>query len=124
MTRRTEATMLDHNLQPDERVATLAPPVHVVASELAIAPEGADHLEAAFQDRLGEVDGYPGFIHLEVWKDGRRPGRYLMITWWDSPAAFHDYLRSDAHHRSHERIPTQPARPAPVRVDQFSLIAR
>ena len=105
-------------------VATLAPAVHVVVSELAISPEGADHLETAFQDRLGEVDGFPGFLHLEVWKDGRRPGRYLMVTWWESPDAFHQYLRSDAHYRSHARIPTQPARPAPVRVDQFSLIAR
>lgn len=107
----------------DVRAATLAPAAHVVVSELAIAPEGAEHLEAAFQDRLGEVDDCPGFIHLEVWKDGRRPGRYLMVTWWDTPDAFHRYLRSDAHHRSHARIPTQPARPAPVRVDQFSLIA-
>ena len=106
----------------DDRVATPAPPVHVVVSELAIAPEGADHLETAFQDRLGEVDGFPGFIHLEVWKDGRRPGRYLMVTWWNSPDAFHQYLRSDAHRRSHARIPRDPARPEPVRVDQFSLI--
>lgn len=115
---------MPHNrLRTDERVATLASPVHVVVSELAIAPEGSEHLEATFQDRLGEVDGFPGFIRLEVWKDGHHPGRYLMVTWWDSPDAFHRYLRSDAHHRSHARVPTHPARPAPVRVDRFSLIA-
>ena len=115
--------MHQNSLRSTAPVAALTPTAHVVVSELAIAPEGAVHLETAFRNRLGEVDGFPGFIHLEVWKDGRRPGRYLMVSWWDSPVAFHQYLRSEAHHRSHARIPTSPARPAPVRVDQFSRIA-
>lgn len=114
---------MPHPRRSDDRAPTLTPTVHVVASEIAIASEGAETLEAAFQDRLGEVDGFPGFIHLEVWKDGRRPGRFVMVSWWDSPDAFHQYLRSDSHRHSHARIPTQPARPAPVRVDQFSVIS-
>ena len=98
--------------------------VHVVVSELAIDPVGAERLEQAFRDRLGAVDDFEGFIRLEVWKDERRPGRYLMTTWWDSPDAFRQYMRSTEHHRSHERIPAEPARPRPVRVERFSLIAQ
>jgi len=97
--------------------------MHVVVSELAVAVEGAAPLEAAFRERLGEVDDFAGHVGLEVWKDDRRPGRYLQVTWWESPAAFHSYMRSDAHRRSHARIPVDPVRPTGVRVDRFSLLA-
>jgi len=95
----------------------------VVVSELAVAVEGSGQLEAAFRQRLGEVDDFAGHLGLEVWKDDRRPGRYLQVTWWESPAAFHRYMRSDAHRRSHARIPAAPVRPTGVRVDRFSLLA-
>jgi heme-degrading monooxygenase HmoA len=108
---------------PDDHCAHPAPGIHVVVSELAIAPSASASLEAAFGDRLGDVDTFPGHRRLEVWKDDRRPGRYLMVTWWDTPAAFHQYLRSDAHRASHARIPTEPARPRGVRVDRFTRLA-
>lgn len=95
-----------------------------MVSELQIALEGTGSLEAAFRDRLGEVDDYPGHLGLQVWKDGRRPGRYLMVTWWQTEADFHRYMRSEEHRRSHDRIPTVPVRPRAVRVDRFELICR
>ena len=95
----------------------------MVVSELAIATEATDALETAFRGRLGAVDNFPGHRQLQVWKDERRAGRYLMVTWWDSPDAFHHYLRSDAHRDSHARIPTEPARPRGVRVERFSLLS-
>lgn len=96
---------------------------HVVVSELEIAPEGSSTLETAFGERLGEVDAFPGHVGLQVWKDPRRPGRYLMVTWWESEAAFHNYMRSESHRRSHARIPSEPARPHPVRVERFSVVS-
>ncbi len=100
----------------------LSPGLHVVMSELAVEAAGTDALEAAFRDRLGEVDSYPGHRGLQVWRDDRHEGRYLMISWWDNPTVFREYMRSEAHHRSHDRIPTEPARARPVHVDQFTLI--
>ena len=114
--------MPDELPRMSELRAPRSPGIHVVVSELAVAVEGSLQLEAAFCQRLGEVDDFPGHVGLEVWKDERRPGRYLQVTWWDSPAAFHSYMRSDAHHRSHARIPADP-RPTGVRVDRFSLLA-
>lgn len=96
---------------------------HVVLSELEIAPEGSSTLEAAFRERLGEVDEFPGHVGLQVWKDPRRPGRYLMVTWWESEAAFRSYMRSESHRRSHARIPSEPVRPHPVRVERFSVVS-
>ncbi len=37
-----------------------------------------------------------------------------MASWWDGKASFQAYMRSESHHRSHDRIPdgTDGARPA------------
>lgn len=81
-------------------------------------------LERAFTDRLGEVEGEAGFQRLEVWRDVKRAGTYVMVTWWDSEADFRAYLRSDAHDRSHARVPTSPVRPRGAGLDRYQVIAR
>jgi heme-degrading monooxygenase HmoA len=93
-----------------------------MVSELAVDPSGAEQLEDAFGDRLGEVDGWPGFIRLEVWRDPRNAGRYLMVSWWETREAFSSWMHSTAHDRSHERIPNDPS-PRPVRFDRYEVIA-
>ena len=98
--------------------------LHVVLSELAIAPEGSEMLEAAFRDRLGEVDAFEGHRGLQVWRDERHAGRYFMVTWWDTPDAFKHYMRSQSHHDSHARMPMSPVRPHPVHVDQLTVVSR
>jgi heme-degrading monooxygenase HmoA len=98
------------------------PGAHVVVSELVVAEEGIESLEAAFRARLGEVDSFPGHLGLQVWRDDRHRGRYVMVTWWETADAFAQYMRSDSHRRSHARIPSEPARPRAVRVDRFSMV--
>lgn len=97
---------------------------HVVTSHLRIDPDGAQTLEDAFADRLGEVEDAPGFQHLEVWRDTATPGQYVMVSWWDSPEAFHAYMGSDAHRRSHARIPRDPHAPRAQAVDRYQVVAR
>ena len=93
-----------------------------MVSELAVDPDGAATLEAAFADRLGEVDHWPGFQRLEVWRDPRHAGRYLMVSWWDTREQFTAWMRSQSHNRSHARVPTERA-PRPVRFDRYQVIA-
>ena len=97
---------------------------HVVSSHLQIDPDGAETLEQAFADRLGEVEDAPGFQHLEVWRDTTAPGRYVMVSWWDSAEAFRSYMGSEAHRRSHARIPRDPHAPSAVAIDRFEVVAR
>ena len=96
---------------------------HVVVSELAIEEVGIAGLEAAFSDRLGEVDSFPGHLGLQVWRDNQKPGRYLMVTWWETEDDFRRYMQSDAHRCSHARIPSEPARPKAVRVSRYSVVS-
>ena len=80
-------------------------PVYVSVSRLQVDPSRVDDLVSAFRSRLGQVDAFPGFLGLEVWHSDRSPGEILMVSHWHSKAEFTAYMRSEAHHRSHERIP-------------------
>lgn len=96
----------------------------VVTSELRVAPEGAAELTGAFRDRLRLVDGWSGFRDLEVWQDRRDESRFVMTSWWESREAFAEYMRSDDHRRSHDRVPGGVARPSAVSVSRFDVVAR
>jgi len=96
----------------------------VVTSELAVPPGSGDVLEEAFRNRLGEVEDHDGFLRLEVWRDSRADDRYLMVSWWRDEAAFASYLRSDAHRRSHARIPAGPHRPRGIGLARYEVVAR
>ena len=101
-----------------------APQLYVVMSHIQIDPGGADTLDRAFRERLGEVERAPGFVRLEVWRSERDPGRYAMTTWWERKEDFRRYMASDAHSRSHARIPSSPARPRGAGIDRYTLVAR
>lgn len=98
--------------------------LHVVVSHVEVDPDGADELEQAFVDRLGEVEEARGFVRLEVWRNDREPGRYVMATWWHREEDFRAYMRSQAHRRSHQRIPTDPYPPRGLGLDRYTLVAR
>lgn len=87
-------------------------------------PEAAGTLVESFQDRVGLVDAWEDFDRLEVWQDRADRGRFVMTSWWSSRDAFVTYMRSDDHRRSHDRIPTGEARPRPVGLSRFDLVAR
>ena len=110
-------------LRRGHRPGDSPPASFVVASELAVEPCGAQVLEEAFRDRLGEVEQYAGFQRLEVWRDHSAEGSYLMVTWWDDEKAFRTYMRSGEHKTSHARIPSEPARAKGVGLRRFTLVA-
>lgn len=95
----------------------------VVASTIRVPVRGASALEAAFSHRLREVDEVPGFRRLEVWSDLSDETCYLMVSWWDSHDAFLSYMRSDAHRRSHDRIPTGAEAPRPAGLSRYTVVA-
>jgi heme-degrading monooxygenase HmoA len=80
--------------------------VYVSMSRLRVQPERSDELVDAFRGRLGLVDGFDGFVDLQVWRSDRDPGEVLMVSRWRDRAAFSAYMRSAEHKRSHERIPS------------------
>lgn len=108
--------------------ATVAPsrpgPAFVAYSQIAVPDGGRERLEAAFGDRLGAVDRWPGFRSLEIWSDLGDANAYVMVSWWDSAEAFQGYMRSDDHQRSHDRIPDGDDRPRPRGFRRYRVVAR
>jgi heme-degrading monooxygenase HmoA len=99
-------------------------PPFVIVSDLRVAEVGAATLEQAFRERLGEVDAWPGFLELQVWRDERDAERFVMVSWWRSRDDYVAYMRSAAHRRSHERIPVEPAAPRATGIGTFRVVAR
>ena len=78
--------------------------MYVSLSRLRIAPERAPELVAAFRDRVGLVDGFEGFVDLQVWQSDRDEGELIMVSRWRDRDAFKRYMRSADHRVSHDRI--------------------
>lgn len=78
---------------------------YVSVSRLRVDPAAVDDLIAAFRDRAGLVDAFPGFLDLEVWRSEREPGEILMVSHWARRADFTAYMKSAEHRVSHDRIP-------------------
>jgi heme-degrading monooxygenase HmoA len=78
--------------------------VYVSLSRLRVEAERAVELVAAFRRRVRLVDDADGFVDLQVWQSDRDPAEIVMVSRWRDRAAFTEYMRSDAHRISHERI--------------------
>jgi heme-degrading monooxygenase HmoA len=97
--------------------------LYIAISEVSVPDAGIERLKAAFCNRLGAVDGWPGFIGLEVLQDRCERGRFLMVTRWSSKEAFRDYMRSPDHRRSHARIPGGDAGPSLAGFKEYEQVA-
>lgn len=94
----------------------------VITSELRVPDGGGTALETAFQNRLHAVDRCPGFVALEVWRDARAEGRYMLVSWWRTQEHYQTYMHSQEHRESHARVPTGPLAPAAVAVRRYAVL--
>ena len=78
--------------------------MYVSMSRLRVPEERAEELVAAFRRRAGLVDGFDGFVDLQVWRSDRDPGELVMVSRWREKACFTAYMRSREHKISHGRI--------------------
>jgi heme oxygenase (mycobilin-producing) len=78
--------------------------MYVSVSRLRVAEERVDELVAAFRARAGLVDGFEGFVDLQVWRSDRDPGEVLMVSRWADREHFKTYMKSQEHRFSHDRI--------------------
>ena len=78
--------------------------MYVSLSRLSVPAERAPELVRAFRSRLGAVDGWDGFVDLQVWQSDRDPSELVMVSRWRDRAAFKAYMKSDDHRRSHDRV--------------------
>ncbi|MBW0106806.1 antibiotic biosynthesis monooxygenase [Pseudonocardia sp. KRD291] len=60
-------------------------------------PEGQGvELERRFANRMGAVDGQPGFISFQMLRPVSGDDRYFIVTHWESDEAFQNWMKGDA----------------------------
>ena len=91
--------------------------MYVSMSRLRVEPERAPELVSAFRDRIGLVDGFEGFVDLQVWQSDRDAGELIMVSRWRDRDSFKRYMKSDAHRASHDRI--DPGLDEAIRLDRL-----
>jgi len=75
----------------------------VSRSEITVPRDEVAALERAFHERARFVDAHAGFLGLELLKDVRENGRYVLLTRWRTRADFTAYMKSGDHGRAHGR---------------------
>ena len=78
--------------------------MYVSLSRLRVPEERADEVVGAFRRRAGLVEGFDGFVDLQVWQNDRDPGELTMVSRWRDRACFTTYMKSREHQVSHDRI--------------------
>jgi len=80
----------------------------MVANRIYVGPEFAEAFENRFRNRVGLVDGMPGFIANQVLRPVNPGDPYVVMTWWESRAHFEAWTHSDAFRQGHARSGTLP----------------
>ncbi|HEU0013239.1 MAG TPA: antibiotic biosynthesis monooxygenase [Longimicrobium sp.] len=86
-------------------------------------PQG-DHaeLERHFRERSRLVDGFPGFLYLQLLRPQAGEATHTFLTAWESRDAFRRYMASREHAVSHSREPGEIMGRTTVRHEAFEVL--
>jgi heme-degrading monooxygenase HmoA len=79
-----------------------------VANRIFVATNFAEAFEERFRNRAGLVDKMPGFISNQVLRPVNAGDPYVVLTFWESRAAFEAWIHSDAFKEGHAKSGTLP----------------
>jgi heme oxygenase (mycobilin-producing) len=94
----------------------------IFISHLTVPGTDHDRLERHFRERSGLVDGYPGFLYLQLLKPQAGEATHTFLTAWDSRESFRDYMRSEEHEISHAREPGEIMARTEVRHEAYEVM--
>lgn len=94
----------------------------VFISHLAVPEEDRQALERHFRERSGLVDGFPGFLYLQLLRPQSGDASHTFLTAWRDRESFRDYMRSREHAVSHSREPADIMGRTTVRHEAFEVL--
>lgn len=94
----------------------------VFVSHLTVPPSDHDALEAHFRQRSRLVDGFPGFLYLQLLRPQSGTATHVFLTAWESREAFKAYMKSGEHAHSHAREPGEIMARTEVRHEAFDVL--
>ena len=73
-----------------------------IFNSLPVKEGAADRIVEMFRGSRGDVQGFPGFISMEVLR-AEKDDEVLVVTRWRDREAFDAWVRSDAFAKAHGR---------------------
>ena len=94
----------------------------VFISHLSVPEADHEALERHFRDRSRLVDGFPGFLYLQLLRPEGGAATHTFLTAWESRDSFRSYMRSREHAVSHSREPREIMARTRVRHEAFEVL--
>jgi heme-degrading monooxygenase HmoA len=94
----------------------------VFISHLTVPEADRPELERHFRERSRLVDGFPGFLYLQLLRPQAGEASHAFLTAWESADAFRRYMRSPEHAASHAREPGEIMARTRVRHEAFEVL--
>lgn len=94
----------------------------VFISHLTVPAADQPALEKHFRERSRLVDGFPGFLYLQLLRPQAGPASHTFLTAWESREAFSAYMKSQEHAISHSREPADIMGRTTVRHEAFEVL--
>jgi len=79
--------------------------VIAIFNSLPVREGAADEIVERFADSRGHVQGFPGFVSMEVLKSDAED-EVLVVTRWRDRESFQNWVHSDEFSRAHGRAGT------------------
>ena len=94
----------------------------VFISHLTVPEQDQAELERHFRQRSRLVDGFPGFLYLQLLRPQAGGATHTFLTAWESREAFRRYMGSREHAASHAREPGEIMGRTAVRHEAFEVL--
>lgn len=94
----------------------------VFISHLTVPAADQPTLEKHFRERSRLVDGFPGFLYLQLLRPQAGAASHTFLTAWESREAFAAYMKSQEHAISHSREPADIMGRTTVRHEAFEVL--
>ena len=94
----------------------------IFISHLTVLPSDRERLEWHFQERSRLVDGFPGFLYLQLLRPQSGDATHTFLTAWSDREAFRRYMGSPEHGHSHSREPADIMERTRVRHEAFEVL--
>ncbi|MEO7217344.1 MAG: antibiotic biosynthesis monooxygenase [Gemmatimonadaceae bacterium] len=94
----------------------------IFISHLTVPPADCPELERYFRERARLVDGFPGFLYLQLLAPKAGDASHTFLTAWEDASAFRRYMASAEHAASHSREPANIMARSAVRHEAFDVL--
>ncbi len=76
--------------------------MYVVANRVPVAAGWEERFEARFRARAGQIEKQVGFVRMQILRPAGEMTPYVVLTTWESEAAFNAWVGSEDFRRAHQ----------------------